>query len=52
MRQKYSVLLLQSHYFGVNLDIVWNIVKEELPGIVLQVEEILRTEQAKESENT
>ncbi len=28
------------HYFGVNLDIVWNIVKEELPGIILQLEEI------------
>jgi len=32
------------HHFGVNLDIVWNIVKEELPGIVLQLEEILKTE--------
>lgn len=32
------------HYFGVNLDIVWNIVKEELPGIILQFEEILKTE--------
>lgn len=33
------------HYFGVNLDIVWNIVKEELPEIVLQLEGILKTEQ-------
>ncbi len=33
------------HYFGVNLDIVWNIVKEELPGIILQLEEILKAGQ-------
>ena len=32
------------HYFGVNLDIVWNIVKKELPGIILQLEGILKTE--------
>jgi uncharacterized protein with HEPN domain len=32
------------HYFGVNLDIVWNIVKEELPEVLLQLEEILKTE--------
>lgn len=32
------------HYFGVNLDIVWNIVKEELPGIILQLEEVLKAE--------
>ena len=33
------------HYFGVNFDIVWNIAKEELPEIVLQLEEILKNEQ-------
>ena len=32
------------HYFGVNFDIVWNIVKEELPEIIPQVEEILEIE--------
>ena len=32
------------HYFGVNLDIVWNIVKQELPGILLQLENILKPE--------
>ncbi len=32
------------HYFGVNLDIVWNIVKEELPEVISQIEEILKTE--------
>ncbi len=32
------------HYFGVNYDVVWGIVKEELPGIILQVEEILDKE--------
>lgn len=30
------------HYFGVNFDIVWNVAKKELPGIILQVEEILK----------
>lgn len=32
------------HYFGVNFEIVWNIVKEELPEIILQLEEILKNE--------
>ena len=29
------------HYFGVNFDIVWNIVKDELPEVFSQIEEIL-----------
>ena len=29
------------HYFGVNLDIVWQIVVDELPKVALQLEEIL-----------
>ena len=32
------------HYFGVNYDIVWEIAKEEIPKIILQVEEILNKE--------
>ena len=32
------------HYFGVNFDIVWNILKQELPDVLSQLEEILRTE--------
>ncbi len=32
------------HYFGVNFDIVWNIVKQELPEVLSQLEEILRNE--------
>ena len=32
------------HYFGVNFDIVWSIVKEELPEISPQLEEILKVE--------
>lgn len=35
---------LTHHYFGVNLDIVWNVVKEELPEIILQIEEIIENE--------
>ena len=31
-------------YFGVNLDIVWNIVAEELPGLASQIESILQQE--------
>jgi uncharacterized protein with HEPN domain len=33
------------HYFGVNLDIVWGVVKEELPQLLLdinKIEEMLR----------
>lgn len=32
------------HYFGVNFDVVWDIVKEELPEITLQLEVILKNE--------
>lgn len=32
------------HYFGVNYDIVWVIVKEELPEIISLIEEILDRE--------
>ncbi len=32
------------HYFGVNFDIVWNIVKQELPDVLSQLEEILKNE--------
>jgi len=32
-------------YFGVNLDIVWNIIKQKLPEIILQLEEILKIQQ-------
>lgn len=29
------------HYFGINLDIVWNIIKQDLPVLLLQTEEII-----------
>jgi uncharacterized protein with HEPN domain len=32
------------HYFGVNFDIVWNIVKQELPELLSQLEEILKND--------
>ncbi|RME82061.1 MAG: DUF86 domain-containing protein [Caldilineae bacterium] len=32
------------HYFGVNLDIVWQIVVDELPQVASQLERILRKE--------
>jgi len=32
---------LMHHYFGVNLDIVWQIVVDELPKVVSQLEMIL-----------
>lgn len=32
------------HYFGVNYDIVWVIISEELPGIILEIKEILSKE--------
>jgi uncharacterized protein with HEPN domain len=31
-------------YFGVNFDVVWQVVTGELPGLALQVEQILATE--------
>ncbi|MBC8448545.1 MAG: DUF86 domain-containing protein [Chloroflexi bacterium] len=33
------------HYFGVNLDIVWQIAAGELPEVALQIQEILQNEQ-------
>jgi uncharacterized protein with HEPN domain len=35
------------HYFGVNLDIVWDIVAGELPELELQVEIIIESEQGR-----
>jgi uncharacterized protein with HEPN domain len=32
-------------YFGVNLDIVWQIVTGELPQLATQIEEIMQSEQ-------
>ena len=32
------------HYFGVNYDIVWVIVNEELSAVIIQVEEVLDRE--------
>ena len=29
-------------YFGVNIDIVWNIVKEEIPGLLPKIKVILQ----------
>jgi uncharacterized protein with HEPN domain len=34
------------HYFGVNFDIVWDIVQEELPGLLTQFEDILEKEKS------
>ena len=38
------------HYFGVNYDVVWGIVTQELPEIILQVEEILNKETKEEND--
>ncbi len=29
-------------YFGLNIDIVWNIAKEELPDLILKIDDIIR----------
>lgn len=30
------------HYFGINLDIVWQIITTDLPAVATQIEEIIR----------
>ena len=35
------------HYFGVNLDVVWSVVKDKLPGLKMQMEGILRARRGK-----
>jgi len=37
------------HYFGVNLDIVWQIAVDELPKVALQLEEILKRSYVKKA---
>jgi uncharacterized protein with HEPN domain len=32
------------HYFGISYEIVWKIAKEELPGLLPQIEDILTKE--------
>lgn len=31
-------------YFGVNLDVVWHVTKEELPEILLRIRKMVKTE--------
>lgn len=38
---------LVHHYFGVNWEILWDVVKEKLPALKIQVQEILRDEERK-----
>jgi len=33
------------HYFGINYEVVWTISREELPGLLSQIEGILTKEQ-------
>jgi uncharacterized protein with HEPN domain len=37
------------HYFGVNLDIVWDIVTVELPALESKIESMLRQEHSEDS---
>jgi len=32
------------HYFGINYEIVWTVAKEELPGLLPRIEDILTKE--------
>jgi uncharacterized protein with HEPN domain len=36
------------HYFGVNLDIVWHVIQDDLPPLLTAVEGILTTTEAPE----
>lgn len=31
------------HYFGINFDIVWGIIEEELPGLKVEIKKIIDT---------
>ena len=32
------------HYFGVNLDVIWQVISVELPSVVVEIEAILQGE--------
>ena len=34
------------HYFGVNFDIVWNVIRQELPSVLSELETILGIEES------
>jgi len=36
------------HYFGVDYEIVWNIIVAKLPGLLLQIEEIIQNNSQEE----
>lgn len=38
------------HYFGVNYDIVWHVVKNELPDILYHLEKLIITEATKDAD--
>ena len=35
------------HYFGVDLEVVWDIVRKDIPKLKVQIKEIFREEQGK-----
>ena len=37
-------------YFGVNLQLVWDVVRQELPGLRREVEDILSSTEGREAE--
>lgn len=34
------------HYFGVNLEIVWNVVERDVPALVVEIERLLQAAEA------
>ncbi|MDD5204307.1 MAG: DUF86 domain-containing protein [Desulfobacterales bacterium] len=41
--------LLTHEYFGVDLEIVWKIIQDDLPGLINAVEEIMQASEERES---
>jgi len=33
------------HYFGVNFDIVWNVMRQDLPTVLMEIEKIMKAEE-------
>ena len=33
---------LTHHYFGINQEIVWQIIQQDLPGLKIQIEQVMR----------
>ena len=36
--------MIAHHYFGINVDIVWQIIQDELPGLEINLKQLIKNQ--------